>query len=166
MGDISNDITLTAFRLLVSDLLILFQPLNEGVMNVLGRPHCCFLTTGHYFEMPRTDAERSLRIYKTFVERTNEVIEYLSEAKSLEHAMRLQVPNVKHVSPLFALLMKAPTGLTHALEEYLNDPNFDTNRKEYLEGRGRGKSVSAGSVPSTSNAKNTTQAKPAQNNGN
>jgi phosphatidylinositol-binding clathrin assembly protein len=47
--------------------------------------------------MSRTDAERSLRIYKQFVERTNEVIEYLSEAKSLEHAMRLQVPNVKHV---------------------------------------------------------------------
>jgi len=37
MGDISNDVTLTAFRLLVSDLLILFQPLNEGVMNVLGK---------------------------------------------------------------------------------------------------------------------------------
>ena len=55
------------------------------------------LTTGHYFEMSRTDAERAFRIYKTFVERTNEVIEYLSEAKSLEHAMRLQVPNVKHV---------------------------------------------------------------------
>jgi hypothetical protein len=47
--------------------------------------------------MSRTDAERSLRIYKTFVERTNEVIEYLSEAKALEHAMLLQVPNVKHV---------------------------------------------------------------------
>lgn len=36
LGDLSNDITLTAFRLLVSDLLALFQPLNEGVMNVLG----------------------------------------------------------------------------------------------------------------------------------
>jgi hypothetical protein len=36
MGDLSNDITLTAFQLLVSDLLVLFQPLNEGVMNVLG----------------------------------------------------------------------------------------------------------------------------------
>ena len=47
--------------------------------------------------MSRTDAERALRIYKTFVERTNEVIEYLSEAKALEHAMRLQIPNVKHV---------------------------------------------------------------------
>lgn len=47
--------------------------------------------------MSRTDAERALRIYKTFVERTNEVIEYLSEAKALEHAMQLQIPNVKHV---------------------------------------------------------------------
>ena len=47
--------------------------------------------------MSRTDAERALRIYKTFVERTNEVIEYLSEAKALEHAMGLQIPNVKHV---------------------------------------------------------------------
>jgi uncharacterized alpha/beta hydrolase family protein len=56
------------------------------------------LIAGGYFEMSRTDAERSLRIYKQFVERTNEVIEYLSEAKSLEHAMRLQVPNVKHVT--------------------------------------------------------------------
>jgi phosphatidylinositol-binding clathrin assembly protein len=111
LGDLSNDITLTAFRLLVSDLLALFQPLNEGVMNVLGTSpahHLLYhpftfwpilLIPGHYFEMSRTDAERSLRIYKTFVERTNEVIEYLSEAKALEHAMRLQIPNVKHVRP-------------------------------------------------------------------
>lgn len=66
----------------------------------------CFLIAGHYFEMSRTDAERALRIYKTFVERTNEVIEYLSEAKSLEHAMRLQIPNVKHVCPLFHCLQR------------------------------------------------------------
>jgi len=68
-------------------------------MNVLGSipfPRIAYL--GHYFEMSRTDAERALRIYKTFVERTNEVIEYLSEAKAVEHAMRLQIPNIKHVS--------------------------------------------------------------------
>ena len=76
--------------------------------------------------MSRTDAERALRIYKVFVERTNDVIEYLSEAKAMEHAMRLQIPNVKH----------APTGLTQALEEYLNDPDFELNRKQYLEGKG------------------------------
>jgi len=41
LGDLSNDITLTAFRLLVSDLLALFQPLNEGVMNVLSTLGFC-----------------------------------------------------------------------------------------------------------------------------
>jgi phosphatidylinositol-binding clathrin assembly protein len=66
-------------------------------MNVLGSFLLPPTKLGHYFEMSRTDAERSLRIYKVFVERTNEVIEYLSEAKALEHAMRLQIPNVKHV---------------------------------------------------------------------
>jgi len=60
------------------------------------------LTKGHYFEMSRTDAERALRIYKTFVERTNEVIDYLSEAKAVEHDMRLQIPNVKHVYPNYS----------------------------------------------------------------
>jgi|SRR5579859_3809271 len=92
--------------------------------------------------MAKTDAERALRIYKTFVERTNEVIEYLSEAKSLEHAMRLQVPNVKH----------APTGLTQALEEYLNDPDFEKNRQQYLEGRGRGKSFSTSAATASASA--------------
>jgi len=66
-------------------------------MNVLGISFVNEADAGHYFEMSRTDAERALRIYRQFVERTNEVIEYLSEAKSLEHAMRLQIPNVKHV---------------------------------------------------------------------
>lgn len=34
--DIDNEITLLAFRLLVSDLLVLFHVVNEGVINVLG----------------------------------------------------------------------------------------------------------------------------------
>lgn len=107
---------------------------------------------GHYFEMSRTDAERSLRIYKTFVERTNEVIEYLSEAKALEHVMRLQIPNVKH----------APTGLTQALEEYLNDPDFEKNRRQYLEGRGRGKGVGAGTANAGSKSSGTGTTKGAE----
>jgi phosphatidylinositol-binding clathrin assembly protein len=69
---------------------------------------------GHYFEMSRTDAERALRIYKTFVERTNEVIEYLSEAKSLEHVMGLQIPNVKHVG--YHLLSGLTIG-THGFDD-------------------------------------------------
>jgi len=32
----SDDVTMTALRLLVKDLLFLFQAVNEGVINVLG----------------------------------------------------------------------------------------------------------------------------------
>jgi phosphatidylinositol-binding clathrin assembly protein len=61
--------------------------------------------------MSRTDAERALRIYKIFVERTTDVIEYLSEAKALEHAMRLQIPNVKHVLSLLTSLTTGADGI-------------------------------------------------------
>ena len=102
--------------------------------------------------MSRTDAERALRIYKAFVERTNDVIEYLSEAKSLEHALRLQIPNVKH----------APTGLTQALEEYLNDPDFEIHRKQYLQSKERGLSVSAPKTSAATSKPTTTETKPSQ----
>ena len=35
-ADAENDITLTALRLLTSDLLALFHAMNEGMINVLG----------------------------------------------------------------------------------------------------------------------------------
>ncbi len=37
MDEPENEITLTAFRLLVMDLLALFYVMNEGVINILGR---------------------------------------------------------------------------------------------------------------------------------
>ena len=36
--DAHNEITLTAFRLVTMDLLELFRVMNEGTMNVLGKP--------------------------------------------------------------------------------------------------------------------------------
>lgn len=111
-NDVNNDIVLTAFRLLVNDLLALFQELNEGVINLLE----------HYFEMSKVDAERALKIYKKFVDQTKYVIDYLRVAKHLEYATRLHVPTIKH----------APTALTSSLEEYLDDPNFEVNRRQYL----------------------------------
>ena len=36
--DPENEITITAFRLLVLDLLALFQVLNQGLINILGMP--------------------------------------------------------------------------------------------------------------------------------
>lgn len=37
MDDVENEITLTAFRLLVLDLMTLYAVMNEGTINVLGR---------------------------------------------------------------------------------------------------------------------------------
>lgn len=111
-AEIKNDVILTAFRLLVNDLLALFQELNEGVINILE----------HYFEMFHNDADRALSVYKKFVDQTKYVIDYLRVAKHLEYATKLHVPTIKH----------APTALTSSLEEYLNDPNFEENRNQYL----------------------------------
>ncbi|KAI9682087.1 MAG: hypothetical protein M1817_000141 [Caeruleum heppii] len=111
-----NEITLTAFRLLVTDLLALFYVMNEGVINLLE----------HFFEMSKFDAERALAIYKTFAKQTTFVVEYLSVARQYEHATRLEVPKLKH----------APTSLTGSLEEYLHDPDFEINRRQYLAQQG------------------------------
>lgn len=72
--------------------------------------------------MSKYDAERALNIYKTFGKQTNQVVDYLSTARSYENATRLEIPKLKH----------APTSLTGSLEEYLNDPDFEVNRRQYL----------------------------------
>lgn len=82
----------------------------------------CLLLTEHYFEMSKYDAKRALGIYKTFARQTNQVVEYLSIARTYENSTRLEIPKLKH----------APTGLTSSLEEYLNDPDFENNRRQYL----------------------------------
>ncbi|KAF4553153.1 ANTH domain-containing protein [Elsinoe fawcettii] len=107
-----NDIALMAFRLITQDLLDLYAAMNQAVMNVLSR----------YFELSRVDAERGITLYKTFTKQTDQVVRYLSIARSYENVTRLEIPNIKH----------APTSLTKSLEEYLNDTNFDTNRRQYL----------------------------------
>ncbi|KAI9733036.1 MAG: hypothetical protein M1834_003581 [Cirrosporium novae-zelandiae] len=107
-----NEITLTAFRLVTMDLLALYAVMNEGTINVLE----------HYFEMSKYDAERALEIYITFAKQTDQVVQFLSFAREYEQATRLEIPKLKH----------APTGLTHSLEEYINDPDFELNRRQYL----------------------------------
>ncbi|KIV77904.1 hypothetical protein PV11_09680 [Exophiala sideris] len=128
--DPDNEITLTAFRLLTLDLLELFKVMNEGTINVLE----------HYFEMSRPDAERALQIYKTFGRQTEQVVQYLSVARQYETSTRLEVPKLKH----------APTTLTNSLEEYLNDPDFEMNRRQYLaqqEAKRTGKPMSSAPKP-------------------
>jgi len=72
--------------------------------------------------MSRPDAERALKIYKDFGRQTDQVVQYLSLARQYEQYTRLEVPKIKH----------APTTLTSSLEEYLNDPDFEINRRQYL----------------------------------
>ncbi|KAF2632736.1 ANTH-domain-containing protein [Macroventuria anomochaeta] len=107
-----NEITLTAFRLLTMDLLVLFHVMNEGTINVLE----------HYFEMSKPDATRALAIYRTFARQTEAVVQYLSLARSHEHSTRLEIPKIKH----------APTSLAASLEEYLHDKDFEINRRQYI----------------------------------
>ncbi|PVG04714.1 ANTH-domain-containing protein [Serendipita vermifera] len=91
LDSLEDELTLTTLRLMVKDLLILFQAGNEGVINVLEQ----------YFEMSRTDAEDSLSIYKSFCTQTEGVVEYLSIARKLSNLLNVPVPNLRHVSSKF-----------------------------------------------------------------
>lgn len=99
--------------------------------------------TEHYFEMSRPDAERALAIYKTFGKQTDQVVQFLGMARQYESSTRLEVPKLKH----------APTTLTASLEEYLNDTDFEINRRQYLaqqESKRTGKPVQPISKPAPS----------------
>ena len=128
--DVENEISLTAFRLLTRDLLDLYNVENEAVMNVLS----------HYFECSRPDAERSIRIYKKFCSQTDQAVQYLSVARQYEHATRLEIPKLKH----------APTSLAKSLQEYLDDKDFEVNRRQYFaeqEAKRTGKPIQKPSQP-------------------
>ncbi|KAF5025662.1 hypothetical protein F66182_2268 [Fusarium sp. NRRL 66182] len=107
-----NEITITVFRLLVLDLLALFQVLNQGLISILG----------HFFEMSKVDAERAMAIYRKFTKQTDYVVQFLSIARQHEHHTRVEVPKLKH----------APVNLGRQLEEYLHDPDFEVHRRQYL----------------------------------
>ncbi|RGB42123.1 ANTH domain-containing protein [Rhizophagus diaphanus] len=111
LDEINNEITLSAFSLLVKDLLAVFKSLNEGVISVLDQ----------YIEMSKIDAKDALQIYKKFVKQTEKVVEYLGAAKKMQNRLSIVIPNLKH----------APTSLTASLEDYVNDPDFETNRQQY-----------------------------------
>jgi len=115
LEDTDDDLVMSALRLLVKDLLVLFQAVNEGVINVLE----------HYFEMSHVDATTALKTYKIFCKQCERVVSYLGVAKKLQNIINVNIPNLRH----------APVSLSGSLEEYLNDPNFETNRQEYKESK-------------------------------
>lgn len=88
MDDVDNNISLYAYRLLVEDLLVLFQVINESIVNILE----------HYFAMEKSDARTSLEIYKRFARQTEDTISFLDRARRLQHELQISIPSVKHVS--------------------------------------------------------------------
>lgn len=76
--------------------------------------------------MSKSDATDAFQIYKRFINQTDRVVDYLGVARKLNNVVNVPVPNLKH----------APTGLVKALEEYLNDPNFEQNRADYKKNLG------------------------------
>ncbi|KAI1103663.1 ANTH-domain-containing protein [Jackrogersella minutella] len=139
LEDPENEITITVFRLLVLDLLSLFQVLNQAMINILG----------HFFEMSKVDAERALGIYQNFTKQTDYVVQYLSVARQWEPHTRVEVPKLKH----------APVTLRRQLVEYLEDPDFETHRRQYLaelEAKKGGTGLSSKTEKGTADSKATT----------
>jgi hypothetical protein len=105
LDDLEDELTITALRMLVKDLLTLFQACNEGVINVLGQSVQLVLNHGdptnpcaeHYFEMSHVDATEAIKIYKHFCKQTEHVVEYLGVAKKLQNLLSVPIPNLKHV---------------------------------------------------------------------
>jgi hypothetical protein len=63
-----------------------------------------------------------MEIYKNFTRQTDFVVAYLSMARQYEHQTRVEVPKLKH----------APINLGKQLEDYLVDPDFEINRRQYI----------------------------------
>ncbi|PWN21643.1 ANTH-domain-containing protein [Microstroma glucosiphilum] len=139
--NLSDDLNLSAFRMVLKDVLALYTAINEGVINILE----------HYFEMSHSDASKALDIYKRFCRHTEKVVAYLAAARKASHSLNMTVPQLKH----------APVSLAGALEEYLNDPAFEKNRREYKENKRVADGLpedKSSSAPATNDAKITDEA--------
>jgi len=89
--------------------------------------------------MSHVDAEQALVIYRHFCKQAEFAVEFLGVAKKLQNLLNVPIPSLKHVMSLksrartltHSSFTQAPVSLAGALEEYLNDPNFEQNRIEY-----------------------------------
>jgi hypothetical protein len=138
-----NEITIVVLRLLVLDLLALFNVMNQGMINILRRSILYGVELGsltvvdHVFEMSKSDVERAVEVYNRFTQLTNSVVSFLVVARSYERQTRVEVPSLMH----------APTNLGKSLEGYLADPDFEINRRQYLAAQQSKKSSKFSSKP-------------------
>ena len=103
--------------------------------------------------MSKTDAERALEIYKCFTKQTDFVVAYLSTARQYEHQTRVEVPNLKH----------APVNLGKQLEDYLMDPDFEINRRQYMaeQESKKGRGINGASKTAATTSKNESESRAA-----
>ena len=83
-----------------------------------------------------------MEIYRNFTKHTDFVVAYLSVARQHEHHTRVEVPKLKH----------APVNLGRQLQDYLDDPDFEIHRRQYLaeqDGKKRFKSSKPGASSSS-----------------
>lgn len=101
--DLSNELLLYSFKLLIYDLLPLYNALNEGIITLLES----------FFELSHNEADRTLQLYKKFVILTDIVVKYLKNAKNIG----LRIPVIKHIT----------TKLVKSLEDHLAEDNRTHN---------------------------------------
>ena len=93
--DLNSELIICGFKLLIQDLLALYNALNEGIITLLES----------FFELSHHNADRTLDLYKTFVDLTEHVVRYLKSGKTAG----LKIPVIKHIT----------TKLVRSLEEHL-----------------------------------------------
>ncbi|KAJ9060705.1 hypothetical protein DSO57_1028084 [Entomophthora muscae] len=101
-SDIDNHVTLYSFKMLIRDLLKIFQCVNQGIISILKV----------YFDLDKDEASVCLALYRRFISQTEQVIAYLDTARNLESLLQFTVPQLKH----------APISLLESLEEYIKEP--------------------------------------------
>ena len=90
--------------------------------------------------MSKTDATRAAEIYETFTTQACSVVQYLSVAERHQHYTDVEVPELAY----------APINLGRQLREYLDDPDFEVYRRQYLAELEAKKSKRGPSAASTS----------------
>ncbi|SMN22374.1 similar to Saccharomyces cerevisiae YHR161C YAP1801 Protein involved in clathrin cage assembly [Maudiozyma saulgeensis] len=103
--DLETDLFFFTYKLLVKDLLSLYNKLNEGVIKLLES----------FFDLAYEDAEITLDLYKRFVDVTESVVTYLRVGK----ALGLNIPVIKHIT----------TKLIRSLEDHLHDRSNYTSKQ-------------------------------------